>query len=203
MKLESNRKLIKHTKRGKKMKYNYLIVGAGLFGAVFAHEAKKAGKSVLVIDKRPHIAGNIDTEEIDGIQVHKYGAHIFHTSNKRVWDYVQQFAEFNRYTNSPVARYKDELYNMPFVAAILGALFVGVGAGLCVRAGGAPGGDDAFAMSVCKVMSWDIRIAYLISDVSVLLISASYIDIKRLALSLLTVILSGQIVGIFQKKKAR
>lgn len=96
------------------MKYNYLIVGAGLFGAVFAHEAKKAGKSVLVIDKRPHIAGNIYTEEIDGIQVHKYGAHIFHTSNKRVWDYVQQFAEFNRYTNSPVARYKDELYNMPF-----------------------------------------------------------------------------------------
>ena len=94
-----------------------------------------------------------------------------------------------------------ELYNMPFVAAILGALFVGVGAGLCVRAGGAPGGDDAFAMSVCKLMSWDIRIAYLISDVSVLLISASYIDIKRLALSLLTVILSGQIVGIFQKKK--
>ena len=94
--------------------YNYLIVGAGLFGAVFAHEAKKAGKSVLVIDKRPHIAGNIYTEEIDGIQVHKYGAHIFHTSNKKVWDYVQQFAEFNRYTNSPVARYKDELYNMPF-----------------------------------------------------------------------------------------
>lgn len=96
------------------MKYNYLIVGAGLFGAVFAHEAKKAGKSVLVIDKRPHIAGNIYTEEVDGIQVHKYGAHIFHTSNKKVWDYVQQFAEFNRYTNSPVARYKDELYNMPF-----------------------------------------------------------------------------------------
>ena len=96
------------------MKYDYLIVGAGLFGAVFAYEAKKAGKSVLVIDKRPHIAGNIYTEEVDGIQVHKYGAHIFHTSNKDVWDYVQQFAEFNRYTNSPVARYKDELYNMPF-----------------------------------------------------------------------------------------
>lgn len=94
--------------------YNYLIVGSGLFGAVFAHEAKKAGKSVLVIDKRPHIAGNIYTEEVDGIQVHKYGAHIFHTSNKQVWDYVQQFGEFNRYTNSPVARYKDELYNMPF-----------------------------------------------------------------------------------------
>lgn len=96
------------------MHYDYLIVGAGLFGAVFAHEAKKAGKSVLVIDRRPHIAGNIYTEEVDGIQVHKYGAHIFHTSNKRVWDYVQQFGEFNRYTNSPVARYKDELYNMPF-----------------------------------------------------------------------------------------
>lgn len=96
------------------MKYNYLIVGAGLFGSVFAHEAKKAGKSVLVIDKRPHIAGNIYTEEVEKIQVHKYGAHIFHTSNKKVWDYVQQFAEFNRYTNSPVARYRDELYNMPF-----------------------------------------------------------------------------------------
>lgn len=96
------------------MKYDYLIVGAGLFGAVFAHEAHKAGKKVLVIDKRPQIAGNIYTEEVDGINVHKYGAHIFHTSNKKVWDYVQQFAEFNRYTNSPVARYKDELYNLPF-----------------------------------------------------------------------------------------
>lgn len=96
------------------MHYDYLIVGAGLFGAVFAHEAKKKGKNVLVIDKRPHIAGNIYTEEVDGIQVHKYGAHIFHTSNKTVWDYIQQFAEFNRYTNSPVARYKGELYNMPF-----------------------------------------------------------------------------------------
>ena len=94
--------------------YDYLIVGAGLFGAVFAHEAKKAGKKVLVIDKRPQIAGNIYTEEVEGINVHKYGAHIFHTSNKKVWDYVQQFAEFNRYTNSPVARYKDELYNLPF-----------------------------------------------------------------------------------------
>ncbi len=94
--------------------YDYLIVGAGLFGAVFAHEAKKAGKSVLVIDKRPQIAGNIYTEEVDGINVHKYGAHIFHTSNKKIWDYVQRFAEFNRYTNSPVARYKDELYNLPF-----------------------------------------------------------------------------------------
>ncbi len=94
--------------------YDYLIVGAGLFGAVFAHEAHKAGKKVLVIDKRPQIAGNIYTEEVSGINVHKYGAHIFHTSNKKIWDYVQQFAEFNRYTNSPVARYKDELYNMPF-----------------------------------------------------------------------------------------
>lgn len=97
----------------KKM-YDYLIVGAGLFGAVFAHEAKKAGKKVLVVDKRNHIAGNIYTKEVENIQVHQYGAHIFHTSNKEVWEYVQQFAEFNRYTNSPVARYKDELYNMPF-----------------------------------------------------------------------------------------
>lgn len=94
--------------------YDYLVVGAGLFGSIFAYEANKAGKKVLVIDKRPNIAGNIYTENIDGINVHKYGAHIFHTNNKEVWDYVQQFAEFNRYTNSPVARYKDELYNMPF-----------------------------------------------------------------------------------------
>ena len=94
--------------------YDYLIVGAGLFGAVFAHEAKKAGKKVLVVDKRNHIAGNIYTKEVENIQVHQYGAHIFHTSNKEVWEYVQQFAEFNRYTNTPVARYKDELYNMPF-----------------------------------------------------------------------------------------
>lgn len=94
--------------------YDYLVVGAGLFGAVFAHEAHKKGKKVLVIDKRAHIAGNIYTEKVEGINVHKYGAHIFHTSNKKVWDYVRQFAEFNRYTNSPVARYKDELYNMPF-----------------------------------------------------------------------------------------
>ena len=94
--------------------YDYLIVGAGIFGAIFAHEANKAGKKVLVIDKRDHIAGNIYTKEVEGIQVHQYGAHIFHTSNKEVWDYVQQFAEFNRYTNAPVARYKDELYNMPF-----------------------------------------------------------------------------------------
>ncbi|MFQ9516374.1 MAG: UDP-galactopyranose mutase [Eubacterium sp.] len=94
--------------------YDYLVVGAGLFGSIFAYEAKKAGKKVLVIDKREHIGGNIYTENVDGIHVHKYGAHIFHTNNKEVWDYIQQFAEFNRYTNSPVARYKDELYNMPF-----------------------------------------------------------------------------------------
>lgn len=94
--------------------YDYLVVGAGLFGAIFAHEANKAGKKVLVIDKRNHVAGNIYTKEVDGIQVHQYGAHIFHTSNKEVWDYIQQFAEFNRYTNSPVARYKDEVYNLPF-----------------------------------------------------------------------------------------
>lgn len=96
------------------MKYDYLIVGAGLYGAVFAHEAKKKGKSVLVIDKRPHIAGNVYTEEIEGINVHKYGAHIFHTNNKKVWEYITQFAEFNRFTNSPVANYKGELYSLPF-----------------------------------------------------------------------------------------
>lgn len=94
--------------------YDYLIVGAGLFGAVFAHEATKAGRTCLVIDKRDHIAGNIYTETIEGINVHKYGAHIFHTNNKKVWDYVNNFAVFNRYTNSPVANYKGELYNMPF-----------------------------------------------------------------------------------------
>lgn len=94
--------------------YDYLIVGAGLYGAVFAREAKKAGKSCLVIDKRDHIAGNIYTKEVEGIQVHEYGAHIFHTSNKEIWDYVNQFAEFNQYINSPVAVYKDELYNLPF-----------------------------------------------------------------------------------------
>ena len=96
------------------MKYDYLVVGAGLYGAVFAHEAKHAGKSVLVIDKRPNIAGNVYTEPVEGIQVHKYGAHIFHTNNKKVWDYVNQFAEFNRFTNSPVANYKGELYSLPF-----------------------------------------------------------------------------------------
>jgi len=95
-------------------KYDYLVVGAGLFGAVFAYEAKKKGKKCLVIDKRSHIAGNIYTENVEDINVHKYGAHIFHTSNKEVWDYVNQFAEFNRYTNSPIARYKNEVYNLPF-----------------------------------------------------------------------------------------
>lgn len=94
--------------------YDYLIVGAGLFGAVFAHEMTAKGKKCLVIDKRAHIGGNIYTEEIEGINVHKYGAHIFHTSNKAIWDYVNRFATFNRYTNSPVARYKDEIYNLPF-----------------------------------------------------------------------------------------
>lgn len=96
------------------MKYDYLIVGSGLFGSIFAYEANKKGKKCLVIDKRPNVGGNIYTENIDGINVHKYGAHIFHTSNKAVWNYINEFAEFNRYTNSPVARYKDELYNMPF-----------------------------------------------------------------------------------------
>ena len=96
------------------MKYDYLIVGTGLFGTIFAHEASKVGKKCLIIDKRFHIAGNIYTENKNGINIHKYGAHIFHTSNKEVWDYIQQFAEFNRYTNSPVARYKGELYNLPF-----------------------------------------------------------------------------------------
>ena len=101
--------------RGKRdMRYDYLVVGAGLFGAVFAHEAKKCGKSVLVIDKRPNIAGNVYTEEREGIHVHTYGAHIFHTNNKQVWEYVNQFAEFNRFTNSPVANYHGELYSLPF-----------------------------------------------------------------------------------------
>ncbi|HET3259362.1 TPA: UDP-galactopyranose mutase [Streptococcus pneumoniae] len=94
--------------------YDYLVVGAGLFGAVFAHEAALKGKKVKVIEKRNHIAGNIYTREEEGIQVHQYGAHIFHTSDKEIWDYVNQFAEFNRYTNSPVANYKGEIYNLPF-----------------------------------------------------------------------------------------
>lgn len=94
--------------------YDYLVVGAGLYGAIFAREAKKTGKSVLVIDKRPNIAGNIYTETIEGIHLHKYGAHIFHTNDKEVWDYINQFATFNRFTNSPVANYKGELYSLPF-----------------------------------------------------------------------------------------
>ena len=96
------------------MKYEYLIVGSGLYGAIFAHEAKAKGKSVLVVDKRPNIAGNVYTEKHEGINVHMYGAHIFHTNDKRVWNYITQFAEFNRFTNSPVANYKGELYSMPF-----------------------------------------------------------------------------------------
>lgn len=96
------------------MKYDYLIVGSGLFGATFAYLAKKQGKKCLVIDKRPHLGGNIYCEKIEGINVHKYGAHIFHTSNKKVWDFVNSIVEFNRYTNSPVANYKGELYNLPF-----------------------------------------------------------------------------------------
>ena len=96
------------------MKYDYLVVGSGLFGATFAHEAKAAGKSVLVIDKRSNIAGNVYTEDVEGIHVHRYGAHIFHTNDKKVWDYVNRFAVFNRFTNSPVANYKGELYSLPF-----------------------------------------------------------------------------------------
>lgn len=94
--------------------YDYLVVGSGLYGAIFAYEAKEKGYSVLVIDKRSHIAGNVYTEKIEGINVHKYGAHIFHTNNKKVWDYITKFIEFNRFTNSPVANYKGELYSLPF-----------------------------------------------------------------------------------------
>ena len=96
------------------MRYDYLVVGAGLFGAVFAYEMNKRGKKVLVIDKRDHIAGNIYTESVLDINVHKYGAHIFHTSNQEVWEYINQFATFNHYINSPIARYHEELYNLPF-----------------------------------------------------------------------------------------
>ena len=96
------------------MKYDYLVVGAGLYGAVFAQQAIAHGKSVLVIDRREHIGGNIYTENIEGINVHKYGAHIFHTNDKEVWDYITRFADFNRYTNSPIANYKGELYSLPF-----------------------------------------------------------------------------------------
>ena len=96
------------------MQYDYLIVGAGLFGSVFAYEAKKVGKKCLVVERRSHIGGNIYCEQKDGINIHKYGAHIFHTSNKKAWDYINQFAEFNNYINSPVANYKGEIYNLPF-----------------------------------------------------------------------------------------
>jgi len=96
------------------MRYDYLIVGAGLYGATFAHEANKRGKKCLVIDRRDHPGGNVFCENIEGINVHAYGAHIFHTSNKKIWDYLNQFAEFNRYTNSPIANYKGEIYNLPF-----------------------------------------------------------------------------------------
>lgn len=106
--------MIEYKEKGEKMNYDYLIVGSGLFGAIFAHEAKKKGKKCLVIDKRSNIAGNIYTKKMENINVHQYGAHIFHTSNKQVWDYINQFAEFNRYTNSPIAKYKNEVYNLPF-----------------------------------------------------------------------------------------
>lgn len=96
------------------MKYDYLVVGAGLFGAVFSYEAKKRGKTCLVLDRRPQIGGNVYTEELEGIRVHKYGAHIFHTSSQKVWEYVNQFSQFNNYINAPVAVYKEELYNLPF-----------------------------------------------------------------------------------------
>ena len=97
-----------------KHKYDYLIVGSGLFGATFAYRARQAGKRCLVIDKRPQLGGNVYCERIEQINVHKYGAHIFHTSNKKVWDFVNGIVEFNRYTNCPVANYKGELYNLPF-----------------------------------------------------------------------------------------
>lgn len=110
---KENRELIKE-EGNINLKYNYLIVGAGLYGSIFAHEATKRGKTCLVIDKRDHIGGNIYTKKVEGINVHQYGAHIFHTSNKEIWDYMNSFTEFNRYTNSPVAIYKNELYNLPF-----------------------------------------------------------------------------------------
>ena len=105
---------MENEKGGDFLKYDYLVVGAGLYGSVFARQAKEAGKTVLVVDKRPNIAGNIYTEKIEGIHVHKYGAHIFHTNNKQVWEYITRFADFNRFTNSPVANYHGELYSMPF-----------------------------------------------------------------------------------------
>lgn len=113
-KIKTDKKQSKRGTENMNKAYDYVVVGAGLYGAVFAHEAKKAGKKVLVIDKRDHIAGNIFTKQVEGIHVHMYGAHIFHTNNKKVWDYVSQFAQFNRFTNSPVANYKGELYSLPF-----------------------------------------------------------------------------------------
>ena len=111
-------------KKGENMKeYDYIIVGAGLFGAVFAYEATKRGKKCLVVEKRNHIAGNIYTKEVEGIQVHEYGAHIFHTNNETIWKYMNQFATFNRYTNSPIAKYKNELYNMTFNMNTFNALW--------------------------------------------------------------------------------
>lgn len=98
------------------MNYDYLIVGADLFGSVFAHEMRKRGKRVLVVDRRKHIGGNCYMEEVDGINVHKYGAHIFRTSRKGIWDYIRQFAEFNHFVNSPIANYHGKLYNMPFAS---------------------------------------------------------------------------------------
>lgn len=112
MKCEESTGLCKEEGMGRR--YDYLIVGAGLYGAVFAHEMKRQGRQVLVIDRRAHIAGNIYTEQVLDIQVHKYGAHIFHTSDRKIWEYVNQFAEFNHYINSPIAYYKGELYNLPF-----------------------------------------------------------------------------------------
>lgn len=109
--------------------YDYLVVGSGLFGSVFAHEATKAGKSVLVLEKREHIGGNIYTEKVDGIDVHKYGAHIFHTSNREVWEYVNELVEFNNFVNSPVANYKGEMYNMPFNMNTFAKMF-----GICTPA---------------------------------------------------------------------
>lgn len=106
--------------------YDYLVVGAGLSGAVFANAAKRAGKSVLVIDRRDHIAGNVYTEDVEGIQVHRYGAHIFHTSMKDVWDYVNRFAEFNNYVNSPVANFRGNMYNMPFNMNTFAKMWPGV-----------------------------------------------------------------------------
>lgn len=106
--------------------YDYLVVGAGLSGAVFANAAKRAGKSALVIDRRDHIAGNVYTEDVEGIQVHRYGAHIFHTSMRDVWDYVNRFAEFNNYVNSPVANFRGNMYNMPFNMNTFAKMWPGV-----------------------------------------------------------------------------